>query len=170
MPRRIITALDLEMADRLGKKEVAVGPEDVITDVARERAAQLEIRITKVSSDSERLGAGGAAAGRDEKVEATLAAPGGDTSLDLFQSELDQLKKEIAQLKLDGRKAVQAEKDKAGFPVAGPSPAGADTLLAGRAPAAEADLVIKNGSLVIPRLGVFKGDLEIVGRMSSRPS
>ena len=139
MPRRIITALDLEMAAHLGKKEFVVVPDDVVTDIARERAAQLEIRITNAPSGAmdDKVDA--------EEVEASLSATAGNVSLDLFQSELKQLQKEVDRLKTGGLNAIHRGNEQEGSAV-------------------EADLVIKNGSLVIPRLGVFRGDLEIIGR------
>ncbi|MEW5919876.1 MAG: amidohydrolase family protein [Bacillota bacterium] len=169
MPKRIITALDLEMAARLGNKEFMIGADDVVTDVALERAAQLEIRIIKnpVRSGSVSVKGGSGAGGTaqeslpvagDAFTGAALPPPPlsplsllpsplpGETgakppipasaaSLASFQGELEQIKKEIAYLK------------------------GAGGVLPG-----EADLVIKNGYLVIPRLGVFRGDLEVSGR------
>ena len=137
MAKRIITALDLELAARLGKSEFVVEPGDVITDVAREKAAQLEIRLTSTPSKIE------------TPPNSTPSKPApqqeNSTPLEYFKNELDQLKKEISHLKKDQANGVSV------------STPGINT-------AAEADLVIKNGSLVIPRLGILKGDLEIVGR------
>lgn len=178
MPKKIITALDLETAARLGKKEFAVKAEDVITDVAKERAEQLEIQIIKVPPGRdvpEEINTNKSTLNEmDHKTDKPLAAAApvnptlrDNNSLQLFQDELEKIKNEIELLKTNSLNMTQKGPDGASGAVSAPISRSSGVLTTAKSPAMEADLVIKNGNLVIPRLGVFQADLEIAGRKIS---
>jgi len=162
LPRRIITALDIEMVAGMGKTQFLVEESDVVTDIAREKADQLNIEIKKAGPEKEAL--------RDsisEKHRSHLQDNKGEDSphvktdkspddLEKFKTELSQIKQDLQTLKSGSGESSLAEVVQR-------------RTTTWRSPEAETqesgpvDLTIKNGNLVIPRLGIMQGDLEIYG-------